>query len=147
LTSHNVIPLSKFLADIGLPQIGAETLKLQSYGISILRLMGSVYTNEANPCLALQKHSWIYPLILAYQYILAVRDNTYSVLAALQAAKEARAALMLTISDANRTDPNPRRARDKAEVFLDPQTEKIVTGKVLSLAWESTRIEVRNVLR
>ena len=126
-------------------------LKLQSYGVPILHLISNIYGTAARNCLSAHKHFGLSIVFHLYHYVLSLLDYLKAAVVTMRAAKEAQAALKFVPHISDITETRHRRQRTSMQtakkMHVDPYKEEIVAGKLLTLAWESARLELAGVLK
>lgn len=122
-----------------------EDLKIESFGIELLHLIGKIYTNQAHATINSCKTFGVSKIFSSVKSKTNSFKNGFSI---LKAALDAQASVEAMV----REQEDIQAAIERGEELTDSQKyrqvemERLITGKVLAAAWASTKFEVTGIL-
>mmetsp|Transcript_1074 Transcript_1074/g.1081 ORF Transcript_1074/g.1081 Transcript_1074/m.1081 type:complete len:452 (-) Transcript_1074:75-1430(-) len=122
-----------------------EDLKIESFGIELLHLIGKIYTNQAHATINACKTFGVSKIFSSVKSKTNSFKNGFSI---LKTALDAQASVEAMV----REQEDIQEAIEKGEELTDSQKhrqvemERLITGKVLAAAWASTKFEVTGIL-
>lgn len=122
-----------------------EDLKIESFGIELLHLIGKIYTNQAHATINSCKTFGVSKIFSSVKSKTNSFKNGFSI---LKTALDAQASVEAMV----REQEDIQEAIEKGEELSDSQKhrqvemERLITGKVLAAAWASTKFEVTGIL-
>lgn len=122
-----------------------EDLKIESFGLELLHLIGKIYTNQANAAIRSSKTFGVSKIYSSVKQKTDTVKNGYSIVkSALDAQSSMEAMVKEQEEMAERRDPNVELT--DSEKSQQVEMEKLMMGKFLATAWASTKFEVTGVL-
>ncbi|ODV81430.1 DnaJ-domain-containing protein [Suhomyces tanzawaensis NRRL Y-17324] len=140
--STNPDSLAQFVKKLG---DEFEDLKLESFGIQLLHLIGKTYTTQASAAILSNKTFGVSKIFTSTKTKFGNVKNGISI---LKTALDAQS----SVEEMVREQEQIQRALDageevsQAEIYRQQEMERLVMGKFLSTAWASTKFEVTGVL-
>ncbi|CUM56003.1 uncharacterized protein AC631_05666 [Debaryomyces fabryi] len=122
-----------------------EDLKIESFGIELLHLIGKIYTNQAHATINACKTFGVSKIFSSVKSKTNSFKNGFSI---LKTALDAQASVEAMV----REQEDIQEAIARGEELTDSQKhrqvemERLITGKVLAAAWASTKFEVTGIL-
>lgn len=122
-----------------------EDLKIESFGIELLHLIGKIYTNQAHATINSCKTFGVSKIFSSVKSKTNSFKNGFSI---LKTALDAQASVEAMV----REQEDIQEAIERGEELSDSQKhrqvemERLITGKVLAAAWASTKFEVTGIL-
>lgn len=122
-----------------------EDLKIESFGIELLHLIGKIYTNQAHATINACKTFGVSKIFSSVKSKTNSFKNGFSI---LKTALDAQASVEAMV----REQEDIQEAIERGEELTDSQKhrqvemERLITGKVLAAAWASTKFEVTGIL-
>lgn len=122
-----------------------EDMKIESFGIQMLHLIGKIYTEQAHAAISASKTFGVSKIFTSVKHKTDSVKNGYSIiktavdaqLSIEQMVKEHEKFLSLQAAG---IQPTPE------QIAAEAERERIITGKFLATAWASTKFEVVDVL-
>lgn len=122
-----------------------EDLKIESFGLELLHLIGKIYTNQANAAIRSSKTFGVSKIYSSVKQKTDAVKNGYSIVkSALDAQSSMEAMVKEQEEMAEKRDPNVELT--DMEKSQQVEMEKLMMGKFLATAWASTKFEVTGVL-
>lgn len=122
-----------------------EDLKIESFGLELLHLIGKIYSNQAHAAIRASKTFGVSKIYSSVKQKTDTVKNGYSILkSALDAQSSMEAMVKEQEELAESRDPNAELT--EAERSQQVEMEKLMMGKFLATAWASTKFEVTGVL-
>lgn len=138
----NATALSQFDSKLNLE---LEDLKVESFGIQLLHLIGKVYTSQANATISSCKTFGVSKIFTSVKTKTGNVRNGFSILTTALDAQSAveemvreQESLQLTVEAGGEIS--------EAEKWRQAEITRLITGKFLATAWASTKYEVTGVL-
>lgn len=119
-----------------------EDLKIESFGIQILHLIGKVYVDQANAAIHASKTFGVSKI---FTTVKTKTNRVKSGFLILKAALDAKAAAELMMKEQAVLEQSGHEPTE-GEKYRLMENERLITGKFLAAAWASTKFEVTGVL-
>lgn len=123
-------------------RISLEDLKIESFGIQLIHLIGKVYLNEANATISASKTFGVSKI---YTLVKTKTNRMKSGFSVLKAALDAQASAEEMLQSQAALEESGQELTQEQKV-QQMEAERIITGKFLATAWASTKFEVTGVL-
>ncbi|EMG47048.1 CAJ1 Protein CAJ1 [Candida maltosa Xu316] len=122
-----------------------EDMKIESFGIQLLHLIGKIYTNQAHAAISSSKTFGVSKIFTTVKSKTETVKNGYSI---LKTAVDAQLSIEQMVKEheqfvalqAQGHQPTPQ------ELLAEAEMERLITGKFLATAWASTKFEVTDIL-
>ncbi|EGV60531.1 DnaJ-domain-containing protein [Yamadazyma tenuis ATCC 10573] len=118
-----------------------EDMKIESFGIELLHLIGKIYRNQASARLSSSKTFGVSKIFTNAKTTAGTVKNGYSI---LKTALDAQASMEQMVAE--------QELLQQKEILTDAdhmrmaEMERLITGKFLATAWASTKFEVTGIL-
>lgn len=122
-----------------------EDLKIESFGIELLHLIGKIYTNQAHATINSCKTFGVSKIFSSVKSKTNSFRNGFSI---LKTALDAQASVEVMVKEQEDTQAAIERGEEltDAQKHRQVEMERLITGKVLAAAWASTKFEVTGIL-
>ncbi|KAI5954975.1 CAJ1 [Candida jiufengensis] len=122
-----------------------DDMKIESFGIQLLQLIGKIYTNQANATISASKTFGVSKIFTSVKSSTETVKNGYSILKTALDAQDYMEKVMkdqeaFQIKQELGYEPTPEEIAEQAE------RERFVTGKFLATAWSLIKFELTSVL-
>ncbi|RLV90292.1 Protein CAJ1 [Spathaspora sp. JA1] len=122
-----------------------EDLKIESFGIQLLHLIGKIYTDKANATIRSNKTLGVSKIFSSVKNKTETIKNGFNILSTAMDAQQSVEGML---------EQQEQLAAKKAlgyevsqeELYEQAEMERILTGKFLATAWASTKFEVTDIL-
>lgn len=122
-----------------------DDMKIESFGIQLLHLIGKVYTNQANATLKAAKTFGITKIYSSMKSSTETVKNGYSIIKSALDTQETMEKVMKE-QEAFQLKQEQGYTPTQEEIVQQAERERFVTGKFLATAWSLVKFEVTNVL-
>lgn len=122
-----------------------DDMKIESFGIQLLHLIGKVYTNQANATLKAAKTFGITKIYSSMKSSTETVKNGYSIIKSALDTQETMEKVMKE-QEAFQLKQEQGYTPTQEEIVQQAERERFVTGKFLATAWSLVKFEVINVL-
>ncbi|KAI5958591.1 CAJ1 [Candida theae] len=122
-----------------------DDMKIESFGIQLLHLIGKIYTNQANATLKAAKSFGITKIYTSVKSSTETVKNGYSIIKSALDTQETMEKVMKE-QEAFQLKQEQGYTPTQEEMFQQAERERFVTGKFLATAWSLVKFEVTNVL-
>lgn len=122
-----------------------DDMKIESFGIQLLQLIGKIYTNQANATLKAAKTFGITKIYTSVKSSTETVKNGYSIIKSALDTQEAMEKVMKE-QEAFQLKQEQGYTPTQEELYQQAERERFVTGKFLNTAWSLVKFEVTNVL-
>lgn len=139
VASSNKEGLSQYKAKL---QQELEDLKIESFGIQILHLIGKAYVDQANAAIHASKTFGVSKI---FSSVKTKTSRVKSGFLILKAALDAKAAAEIMMKEQAALEQSGHELTE-GEKYKLMENERLITGKFLAAAWASTKFEVTGVL-
>lgn len=119
-----------------------EDLKIESFGIQLLHLIGKIYVDQANATIQSCKTFGVSKIFTSVK---TKTNRVKSGFSILKTAIDAQVAVEDMVKEQEAFEQSGAELTD-AERFRQAELERLITGKFLATAWASTKFEVTGVL-
>lgn len=119
-----------------------EDLKIESFGIQILHLIGKTYVDQAHAAIHASKTFGVSKI---FTTVKTKTNRVKSGFLILKAALDAKAAAELMMKEQAALEQSGHELTE-GEKYRLMENERLITGKFLAAAWASTKFEVTGVL-
>lgn len=119
-----------------------EDLKIESFGIQILHLIGKTYVEQANAAIHASKTFGVSKIFTSMKTKTSRMKSGFLI---LKAALDAKAAAEVMMKEQAAMEQSGHELSD-AEKYKLMENERLITGKFLAAAWASTKFEITGVL-
>jgi curved DNA-binding protein CbpA len=133
LAMRDEADFKKFQSDL---QREIDDLKMESFGLELLHVIGKIYHSKANAFLRSKKTFGLTKIVSSLREKGSTAKSAWNILS--------------TAMDAQSTMEEMAKAQEKGEEWDEYQKaefERKMTGKFVATAWVSSKFEVQNVLR
>lgn len=118
-----------------------EDLKIESFGIELLHLIGKIYKDQSNARLASSKTFGVSKVFTNVKSTATTVKNGYSI---LKTAIDAQASMEAMVKEQEILQS--KEELSELDQIRMAEMERLITGKFLATAWASTKFEVTGVL-
>lgn len=118
-----------------------EDLKIESFGIELLHLIGKIYKDQSNARLASSKTFGVSKVFTNVKSTATTVKNGYSI---LKTAIDAQASMEAMVKEQEILQS--KEELTELDQIRMAEMERLITGKFLATAWASTKFEVTGVL-
>lgn len=118
-----------------------EDLKIESFGIELLHLIGKIYKDQANARLHSSKTFGVSKIFTSAKSTANTMKNGISI---LKTAMDAQASMEEMVRE--QEELQAKEELSDADKLRQAEMERLITGKFLATAWASTKFEVTGVL-
>ncbi|EGW35735.1 uncharacterized protein SPAPADRAFT_53900 [Spathaspora passalidarum NRRL Y-27907] len=122
-----------------------EDLKIESFGIQLLHLIGKIYTDKAHATIRSTKTLGVSKIFSSVKNKTETIKNGYNILSTAMDAQQS-AVEMLERQEQLAAAQAMGYEASQEELYEQAEMERIITGKFLATAWASTKFEVTDVL-
>ncbi len=120
-------------------------LKLESFGIPLLHLIAQIYRSRATTFFGSSSY---YGIGIFYYAAKDLWDVTTNTMNTFIAAREAHVAAELVKRDpVNQQGGEQENTPTSRERKISHDMDNLIAGKMINLAWESTKLELNGILR
>lgn len=120
-----------------------EDLKIESFGIQLLHLIGKVYVNQANAAIAASKTFGVSKLFTGAK---STGERVKGGFSILKSAVDAQKAAEDMVRQQALHEQSGVELTE-AEKVQQMEAERVITGKLLATAWASTQFEINGILK
>lgn len=122
-----------------------EDMKIESFGLQMLHLIGSIYTDQAQATSASLKTFGVSKLYTSVKSKTNTMKTGFSI---LKTALDAQAAVDEMVRQQEQLELTKQQGGEISdqEKYLQAERERHITGKFLATAWASTKFEITGVL-
>ncbi|KAG7661701.1 CAJ1 [[Candida] subhashii] len=122
-----------------------EDMKIESFGIQLLHLIGKIYSNKGSATIKASKTFGVSKIFTSVKSKTETVKNGYSILktamdAQMSAEDMVKRQEELVVAQAAGYEPS------EEEIYEHQEAERLITGKFLATAWALTKFEVTDVL-
>ena len=122
-----------------------DDMKIESFGIQLLHLIGKIYTNQANATLKAAKTFGITKIYTSVKTSTETVKNGYSIIKSALDTQETMEKVMKE-QEAFQLKQEQGYTPTQEELIQQADRERFVTGKFLATGWSLVKFEVTNVL-
>lgn len=138
LVKDNVDSLESFKRSLGNE---FEDMKIESFGLQILHLIGTIYKDQANARLLSSKTLGVSKIFTNAKSTAKTVKNGYSI---IKTAVDAQMSMEKMVAEQEELQKKPELTQED-QIKL-ASMERLIVGKFLATAWASTKFEVTGVL-
>lgn len=122
-----------------------EDLKIESFGLELLHLIGKIYTTQANSAIRASKTFGVSKIYSSVKQKTDVVKNGYLI---VKSALDAQALMETMVKEQEEMTlgRDPAAELTDAERYQQLEMEKLMMGKLLATVWATTKFEVTGVL-
>ncbi|CDR47904.1 CYFA0S39e00364g1_1 [Cyberlindnera fabianii] len=131
--SNNKDDVSKFNSEL---QKEIDDLKMESFGLELLHVIGKVYNTKASAYLRSQKTFGISKIFSSVKQKGATAKGAWNILSSAMDAQASMNEMM-----------KQQEAGEEMDEYQKAEFERKMTGKMLATAWMSSKFEIQSVLR
>lgn len=143
LSKNNKEALDSFTRKL---QTEFEDMKIESFGIQLLHLIGKIYIDKANATIHASKTFGVSKIFTSVKSKTETVKNGYSI---LKTAVDAQLSIEQMVKEQEQflLAQEEGHQPTQEELVKQAEMERIITGKFLATAWATTKFEVTDILR